>query len=95
MKKLIMLLTFGLFGFTMFTGEFATEAQSQTVKKKWSKRKKGAVIGGVAGAATGAIISRKKGKGALIGGAVGAAGGYLYGRHKEKKAIRRANGIRS
>ncbi|MCW3086990.1 MAG: hypothetical protein JWQ78_376 [Sediminibacterium sp.] len=88
-----MLFTFSLFGFSMLTGDFGYDAQSQTVKRKWSKRKKGAVIGGVAGAATGAIISKKKGKGALIGGVVGAGGGYLYGRHKEKKAIRRANGI--
>jgi uncharacterized protein YcfJ len=88
MKKFIMLLTFGLFGFTMVTGDFATEAQGQTVKRKWSKRKKDAVIGGVAGAATGAIVSHDKGKGALIGGAIGATGGYLYGRHKDKKSGR-------
>lgn len=88
MKKLIMVLTFGVFGFTMFTGEYSTEVQGQTVvkKKKWSKRKKYAVVGGVAGAATGAAVSNKKGKGALIGGAVGASGGYLYGRRKDRRA---------
>jgi hypothetical protein len=86
MKKLILILTFGLFGFTMFTGEYSYSADAQTVyKKKWSKRKKNAVIGGVAGAATGALISKRKVRGAVIGGAVGTGAGYLYGRHKDKK----------
>lgn len=86
-----MIVSFSLFGLTMFTGEYASDAQGQTVvkKRKWSHRKKDAVIGGVAGAATGAIISRDKGKGALIGGAIGAGAGYLYGRHKDRKAGRR------
>lgn len=48
-----------------------------------SKAAKGAVIGGVAGAAAGAIIT-KKGKGAVIGGVIGAAGGYILGRKKDK-----------
>ncbi|MCW3106243.1 MAG: hypothetical protein JWQ09_749 [Segetibacter sp.] len=54
-------------------------------KKRWSHRKKEAVIGGLAGAGVGAVVSHKKGKGALIGGAVGATAGYLHGRHKDKK----------
>lgn len=91
MKKLICLLSFGLFGFAMFTGEYASTASAQHRvhhKKHWSKRKKDAVIGGVAGAATGAIVSKHKGTGALIGGAAGAGAGYLIGRHKDKKAGR-------
>jgi hypothetical protein len=90
MKKLICVLSFGLFGLTMFTGEYTSTASAQHYvhKKKWSKRKKNAVIGGAAGAATGAIVSHHKGRGALIGGAVGAGAGYLYGRHKDKKAGR-------
>jgi hypothetical protein len=59
--------------------------QTTTQKKGWSKAAKGAVIGGAAGAVTGAVISKKKGKGAIIGGVVGAAGGYILGRSKDKK----------
>ncbi|HEX6916361.1 MAG TPA: YMGG-like glycine zipper-containing protein [Chitinophagaceae bacterium] len=54
----------------------------------WSNKAKGAVIGGVVGAATGAAVSEKKGKGAIIGGVVGAAGGYGVGAildNKKKK----------
>lgn len=39
----------------------------------------GAVIGGVAGAAAGALIAENRLLGALIGGALGAGGGYLIG----------------
>jgi len=45
------------------------------------------VIGGVAGAATGALVSKNKGRGALIGAGVGTGAGYLYGRRKDKKAV--------
>jgi hypothetical protein len=41
---------------------------------------KGAVIGGAAGTAVGAIASGTVG-GAIVGGAVGAGAGYLIGRH--------------
>lgn len=45
-----------------------------------SREEQGAVIGGVAGAATGAALSSENRLlGALIGGAVGAGGGYLIG----------------
>ena len=57
-------------------------------KPGWSNKAKGAVIGGVVGAATGAAVSDKKGKGAIIGGVVGAAGGYGVGAildNKKKK----------
>jgi outer membrane protein OmpA-like peptidoglycan-associated protein len=43
------------------------------------KTKQGAVIGGIIGAGTGALVSDKKGKGALIGGILGAAGGAAIG----------------
>ena len=48
-----------------------------TVKKKkgWSATAKGAVIGAGVGAATGAIVSKKKGQGAIIGGLIGAGVG--------------------
>lgn len=85
MKKAILALTFGLFGFTMITGDYASTTKAQTVHRKWSKRKKNAVIGGAGGAVVGAAVSRHKVKGAVIGGAVGAGAGYIYGRHKDKK----------
>ncbi|TDD99161.1 glycine zipper family protein [Flavobacterium cellulosilyticum] len=52
-------------------------ATSTTVAKKkgWSGAAKGAVIGAGVGAATGAIVSKKKGTGAIIGGLVGAGVG--------------------
>jgi len=79
MKKLIRVLSFVilLFAFTIS----ATQAQH----RRWSHRKKDAVIGAGAGAATGAIVSHDKSKGAIIGGVVGAGAGYLHGRHKDKK----------
>ena len=51
-----------------------------------SSRKKGAIIGGVAGAGTGAVISKNhRAKHAVIGGVIGAGTGYLYGRHRDKE----------
>ena len=46
----------------------------------------GAVIGGVSGAAAGALLGGKDNRllGALIGGALGAGGGYLIGANKDK-----------
>jgi hypothetical protein len=66
----------------------ANSGTSQTAEKKegWSKAAKGAVIGGVAGAAGGAIINKKnRVAGAVIGGVIGAAGGYGIGRTMDKK----------
>ncbi len=64
-----------------------TAAAPATVQKKgWSKAAKGAVIGGVTGAAAGAVINKKnRAAGAVIGGAVGAGVGYGIGRAKDKK----------
>lgn len=50
-----------------------------------SKGQQGAVIGGVGGAAAGAIIAKDKPLlGGLIGGVAGAAGGYLIGANWDK-----------
>jgi hypothetical protein len=51
-----------------------------------SEREQGAVIGGVAGAAAGAMLGGEDNRllGALIGGAVGAGGGYLVGANWDK-----------
>ena len=71
------------------SGSMSNESsQTAKVEKKegWSKAVKGAVIGGVAGAAGGAIINKQnRVVGAVIGGVVGAAGGYGIGRQMDKK----------
>ncbi|WP_207432234.1 YMGG-like glycine zipper-containing protein [Sabulibacter ruber] len=67
-------------------GSMTHEAQAQEVKKEkkgWSKKAKGAVIGGTGGAAAGAIIGG--GKGAVIGAAAGTVAGGAIGRKKDKK----------
>jgi outer membrane lipoprotein SlyB len=49
---------------------------------------RGAVIGGLGGAAVGGIIGNQSGRGlegALIGGAVGAAGGAAIGNSKDRQ----------
>ena len=80
MKKFIKVfsLIILLFAFTV------SIAGAQT-HRKWSHRKKDAVIGTAGGAAAGALISHDKSKGAIIGGVVGGTAGYLHGRHKDKK----------
>lgn len=87
MKKLIYVLTI-IFAFT-FLFNIDINAQSKKTKKHWSHRKKDAVIGAGAGAATGAIVSKHHVKGAVIGGAVGAGAGYIVGKKKDKKEQRK------
>lgn len=70
------------------TGNTGTTTAPQ--KKGISQAAKGAIIGGVGGAAAGAIIG-KNAKGAIIGGAVGAAGGYVIGRSQDRKSGRVGN----
>ena len=65
----------------------SSTSTTSTQKKGISKAAKGAIIGGVGGAAAGAVIG-KNAKGAVIGGVVGAAGGYIIGRSKDKKSGR-------
>ncbi|MBD2702175.1 glycine zipper 2TM domain-containing protein [Spirosoma sp. BT702] len=62
---------------------FSTEVQAQ---RGWKPQTKGAVIGGVAGGAAGAIINkRNRVVGGVIGGVVGGAAGYAIGKHKDNK----------
>lgn len=86
MKKIMYSLSIA-FALSVIAPEY-TEAQT-TVKKKtrtgMSSKKKGALIGAGAGAATGVAVSKNDSKGAIVGGAVGAGAGYLYGRHRDKK----------
>ena len=65
-----------------------TTTTTTTQKKGWSSTAKGAVIGAGVGAATGAIISKKKVQGAIIGGVAGAGigagtGAIIDGSKKE------------
>jgi uncharacterized protein YcfJ len=83
MKSIIRLLTLIvlIFAFTI------NLANAQT--KRTSSRKKGAVIGAIAGAGTGAVISKNhRKKHAAIGAVAGAGTGYIIGRKKDKKAAR-------
>jgi hypothetical protein len=67
-------------------GSESGETAKAEKKEGWSKAAKGAVIGGVTGAAGGAVINKKnRVLGAVIGGVVGAAGGYGIGRTMDKK----------
>jgi hypothetical protein len=59
--------------------------ESKPAKKKWSNKKKGAIIGATSGAVAGAIVSKKRVKGAVIGGAVGAGVGLGAGAILDKK----------
>lgn len=56
-------------------------------RKGMSKRAKGALIGGGAGAVGGALIGKSVG-GALIGGALGAGAGYVVGNETDKNKSR-------
>ncbi len=51
----------------------------------YQKTQQGALIGGLVGAVTGAVVSDDKGKGAVIGGAVGALGGAAIGNALDKQ----------
>lgn len=69
-------------------GTAAPEVSAQTTPKKgWSKKAKGAAIGGGGGAVAGAVIAGKgdRATGAVVGGVVGAAAGSIIGRKKDKK----------
>ena len=67
------------------TGNTGSTVPQVEKKKGWNKATTGAVIGGAAGAAGGAIISKKKGVGAVVGAVVGAASGYIIGKDMDKK----------
>ena len=60
-----------------------TVAQAQDKPKGWSRKAKGAAIGGGSGAVVGGLLGG--GKGALVGAAAGVVGGGLIGRSEDKK----------
>ncbi|MGI4873341.1 MAG: glycine zipper domain-containing protein [Janthinobacterium lividum] len=61
----------------------ASVAQAQDKPKGWSRKAKGAVVGGVGGAVVGGLIGGKTG--AVIGAGAGAVGGGAVGRKQDKK----------
>lgn len=70
------------------TNSSSTSQSSNTApaKKGWSKTAKGAVIGGVVGAGTGAVVNkRNRAAGAVIGGVLGAGAGAVIGNEMDKK----------
>lgn len=73
-------------GTTAGAGNESSETAPAEKKEGWSKAAKGAVIGGVAGAAGGAVINKKnRVVGAVVGAVIGAGGGYVIGRQQDKK----------
>jgi len=57
-----------------------------SVKKGWSRRAKGAAIGGGGGAILGAVINKhNRVLGGALGGAIGAGLGYVIGNELDKK----------
>ena len=76
-----------LFAVLMLGGTVAApEVAAQSTKKGWSKKAKGAAIGGGAGVLGGAVVGGTKG--AIIGGAAGTVAGGAIGRKKDKKKDR-------
>ena len=70
----------------LLTSFHAPEARAQ-----WSPQAKGAVIGGLGGAAAGAIINkRNRAVGGVVGGVAGGAIGYGVGKHIDNKRKQRA-----
>lgn len=74
-------------GTTSTSNNTSTSTSSGTAQKKgWSKTAKGAVIGGVVGAGTGAVVNKKnRAAGAVIGGVIGAGTGAVIGNEMDKK----------
>lgn len=69
-------------------GNVVYTTPQEAKKRGWSAAAKGAVIGGVAGAATGVLVDKKDARGAVIGGVLGAGTGYVIGRSKDKRTGR-------
>ena len=70
---------------------FGTASVQAQERRGWSPQAKGAVIGGLGGAAAGAIINkRNRAVGGVIGGVAGGAIGYGVGKHIDNKQKERA-----
>ena len=70
---------------------FTTILSSRSAQAQWSPQAKGAVTGGLGGAAAGAIINkRNRAVGGVVGGVAGGAIGYGVGKHIDNKKKQRA-----
>ena len=71
------------------TTVYKDESSNTAKKQGMSSAAKGAIIGGAAGAVTGAVINkRNRASGAVVGGVAGAGVGYTIGRAKDRKTGR-------
>ncbi|MEJ7693585.1 YMGG-like glycine zipper-containing protein [Daejeonella sp.] len=75
-------------GYISDNGSVVYTTPQEAKRRGWSSAAKGAVIGGVAGAATGILVDKKNGRGAAIGGVVGAGTGYVIGRSRDRRSGR-------
>ncbi|MGI4021854.1 MAG: glycine zipper domain-containing protein [Janthinobacterium lividum] len=105
MKKLILIFAV-FFSLSAATGDYVqaqtakrtyykngkTYVTKTKTRHGMSKRAKGALIGGGAGAVGGALIGKNVG-GALIGGALGAGAGYVVGNETDKNKSRAATHV--
>ena len=66
----------------------AASTTTSAKKKGWSDAAVGTTMGGLSGAALGAIVSKNKAEGAIIGGVAGAGAGYAIGRASDRKSGR-------
>ena len=74
----------------LLTSVFSYSARAQE-RRGWSPQAKGAVIGGLGGAAAGAIIhKRNRAAGGVVGGVVGGGVGYAIGKRRDNKNKERA-----
>ena len=84
MKKLQLLLVSGLCAFSLTNCAEPTGPNTQ----------RGAVTGGLLGAAAGAVVGHQSGRtleGAAVGGGLGAGAGALYGNSQDQEQRRRYN----
>ena len=69
------------------SGTYSTGTAARTGTRTVKNTKRDAIIGGVAGAAIGAVTSRDKLKGAVIGGVAGSVLGAVIGNNVDVKKI--------
>ena len=68
-----------------------TSFHTPEARAQWSPQAKGAIIGGLGGAAAGALINkRNRAVGGIVGGVAGGAIGYGVGKHIDNKRKQRA-----
>ena len=75
----------------LLSTSFGTRSAQAQILKNWSPQAKGTAIGGLGGAAAGAIINkRNRVVGGVVGGVAGGAIGYGVGKHIDNKNKQRA-----